>query len=86
MKKVIKEQLKDFKGLSMKDYEKLTPSVQLMLEDAVSSNHYGYGISPRTLYSDIVNSLVSERTDKVAEIFGVSISLCEMIQKENNDY
>lgn len=84
MKKVIKEQLKDFKRLSMKPYEKLTPGVQLMLEDAVSSDPYG--LSPKTLYTNIANSLVSGRVDKVAEIFDVSISLCEMIQKENNDY
>ena len=67
----------------MKPYDKLSPSIQLMLEDAVSSDPYD--LSPKTLYKNIVNSLASGRIDKVAEIFDISISLCEMIQKENND-
>jgi len=67
----------------MKDYKDLTPSIQLMLEDAVSTDPYG--LQPQTLYKNIVGSLQSGRIDKVAEIFDVSISLCEMIQRENEN-
>lgn len=68
----------------MKNYKDLSPSIQLMIEDAVATDPYG--LSPQTLYKNISNSLVSARVDKVAEIFDVSLSLCEMIQQENNDY
>jgi len=67
----------------MKDYNDLSPSVQLMLEDAVQSDPYG--LSPKTLYKNIVGSLKGTPAFKVAEIMDVSISLIEMIASENEN-
>jgi len=67
----------------MKDYNDLPQSIQLMLEDAVQSDPYG--LSPKTLYKNIVGSLKGTPSFKVAEIMEVSMSLVDMIEAENED-
>ena len=68
----------------MKKYEDLSPSIQVLIENYCQKDPYG--LSPKTLYQNIVNSLETGRIDKVAEIYGVSLSLCEMIQTENQNF
>lgn len=65
----------------MKVYETLPAGIQLLLEEAVSSDPYG--LSPKTLYKNISASLQSCSTDRVAEIYDVSLSLTIMIKEFN---
>lgn len=65
----------------MKEYNELTPSIQVMLEDAVSTDPYG--LKPQSLYKNIVGTLQSTDDFKTAEIFEVSPTLCTMIREEN---
>lgn len=67
----------------MKEFHEVSPSIQVMVEGY--SMNDPHGLQPSTLYKNIVGSLKSSTPKKVAEIFAVSISLCEMIEKENND-
>ena len=67
----------------MKEYKDVSPAIQVMIENYCQEDEYG--LQPSTLYRNIANSLESGRVDKVAEIFEVSISLCEMIQEENQN-
>jgi hypothetical protein len=67
----------------MKQYENVSPSIQILIENYCQEDEYG--LQPKTLYNNIANSLQSGRVDKVAEIFDVSLSLCEMIQEENQN-
>jgi len=64
----------------MTKYEDLSKIVRTMLEDAVSTDPYG--LSPNTLYKNIVCSSVSTPDYKVAEIMEVPIILVDMIRDE----
>lgn len=66
----------------MLDYSLLKPSIQLMLEDAVSCDPYG--LSPKTLYQNIMGSLQSCSIDQVAKIFEVPLCLCLMLQESQD--
>lgn len=65
----------------MKDYNLISPSIQTMLEDAVSSDPYG--LKPESFYKTIVGSIQGTPADKVSEIMGISYSLVLMIAEEN---
>jgi len=65
----------------MKEYKELPESLQLMLEDAVSTDPYG--LSPKSLYKNIAGSLMGTPADKVAQIMEVSYSVVVMIADEN---
>jgi len=67
----------------MKPYEETTPAIQLLLENYCQQDPHG--LSPKSLYINITKSLQTSRVDKVAELFNVSLSLCELIQEENQD-
>lgn len=64
----------------MKEFTELSPSIQLMLEDAVQGDPYG--LAPASLYRSIVGSLVGTPQEQVAKIMEVSLSLVQMIQDE----
>jgi len=65
----------------MTDFYDLKPSLQLMIESETKEDPYG--LSPKSLYDNICGTLKTVSPQKTAEIFGISESLCEMIQKEN---
>ena len=67
----------------MKSYEDLSTSIKLMLEDAVSSDPYG--LSPSTLYKNIVGSLKTVPVDELSKIMEVSLSLIMMIDAESKE-
>lgn len=67
----------------MKQYKDIPQSIQILIENYASSDPYG--LNPSTLYNNIVFSLKSSEPQKVAEIFGISLSLCELIDNENKD-
>jgi hypothetical protein len=67
----------------MKEFHEVSPSIQVMVEGYAINDPYG--LQPSTLYNNIVGSLKSSTPEKVAKIFAVSVSLCEMIEKENKD-
>lgn len=65
----------------MKEFTELPPSIQLMLEDAVQGDPYG--LSPVTLYRNIVGSLAAGTSlEHVAQNMEVSLSLVQMILDE----
>lgn len=63
----------------MKDFKDLSPSVQVLLEGYAQEDQYG--LSPVTLYNNIVNS--SGSSEDLAKIFNVSLSLIESIRSIN---
>ena len=63
----------------MKDFKDLSPSVQVMLEGYAQEDPYG--LSPATLYNNIVKS--SGPAAELAKIFNVSLSLIESIWSIN---
>ncbi len=63
----------------MKDFKDLSPSVQVLLEGYAQEDPYG--LSPVTLYNNIVNS--SGSSEDLAKIFNVSLSLIESIRSIN---
>lgn len=63
----------------MKDFKDLSPSVQVLLEGYAQEDPYG--LSPATLYNNIVNS--SGSAEDLAKIFNVSLSLIETIRSIN---
>ena len=63
----------------MKDFKDLSPSVQVLLEGYAQEDPYG--LSPVTLYNNIVNS--SGPAVELAKIFDVSICLIELIKDQN---
>ena len=63
----------------MKDYKDLPHSIQIMLEGYAQEDQYG--LSPVTLYNNIVNS--SGPAVELAKIFDVSICLIELIKDQN---
>ena len=67
----------------MKAYAELPNSIQLMIEDAVSTDNYG--LQPTTLYKNVVGSLKSSSPEQVSKIFEISLTLCEMIKNENGE-
>ena len=62
----------------MNDYKELPPSVQVLLEGYAQEDPYG--LSPVTLYNNIVNS--SGPAVELAKIFDVSICLIELIKDQ----
>lgn len=60
-------------------YKDLPQTIQLMLEDVVSSDPYG--LKPESLYRNIIGSLKGTPAFKVAEIMEVSMSLIDMIEE-----
>jgi len=67
----------------MKKFNEVSPSIQVMVEGYAINDPYG--LQPSTLYKNIAGSLQTSTPEKVAKIFEVSVSLCEMIQKENEN-
>lgn len=63
----------------MKDFKDLSPSVQVLLEGYAQEDPYG--LSPVSLYNNIVNS--SGSSEDLAKIFNVSLSLIESIRSIN---
>jgi hypothetical protein len=71
----------------MVEFTELDKSIQEDLKDAVMSDPYG--LSPKTLYRNIVGSLMGahgsdlERIRSVANIMGVSVGTVSMIFEAN---
>lgn len=67
----------------MKPYNELPVGIQVMLEGYCFNDPYG--LHPSTLYKNICGTISTVSTIDTAKIFAVSMSLVEMIKKENED-
>lgn len=67
----------------MKDYKDLPLGIQTMLEGYCFNDKHG--LQPSTLYNNIIGTLKTVSVSDTAKIFAVSMSLLEMIKKENEE-
>jgi hypothetical protein len=64
----------------MKQYNEMSRSIQLMLEDYCRQD--AYGLRPSSLYSNIAGTLLTNSVPVTAALFDVSVSLVWLIKDE----